>query len=179
MDKKGETERKKRGRQKGKRILFHFRSTDCSSIEVLLCSYPIRFPHCSFKQLSRLKFARFRQKGRIMHWNLSRRASWVTSLEGRTLFFFPFPSWTLPHMVPASPVCAENLHLISAERCFQFRIWVSRLTYEHLKNSMSPWHNVPQRPVGRQQRNGKWLAGYQWSKVLKGLRELMWEKEKG
>lgn len=73
----------------------------------------------------------------------------------------------------------ENLHLISAEICFQFRIWVSRLTCEHLKDSTSLWHNVPQRPVGRQQRNGQWLASCQWSKVLMWLWKPTWENWEG
>lgn len=73
----------------------------------------------------------------------------------------------------------ENLHLISAEICFQFGIWVSRLTCEHLKVSISPWDDGPQGPVGRQQRNGHWLAGCQWSKVLMWLQKPTWEKWEG
>lgn len=100
--------------------------------------------------------------------------------EQGSLCLYPFSlQWHHLVSLQQAPHPQENLHLISAQICFQFRIWVSRLTCEHLKDSMSPWHNVPQRPVGRQQRNGQWLASCQWSKVLMWLRKPAWENREG
>lgn len=99
--------------------------------------------------------------------------------QGSLCLFSLSPLMASPWMFPASPMCTGKSASHFCWICFQFRIWVSRLTCEHLKDSMSPWHNVPQRPVGRQQRNGQWLASCQWSKVLMWLRKPTWENWEG